>query len=63
MVTRSAWVLARLFDAARRHRNTGVAFEILHFDLERILVSVLVSVGLLYWDNRRHILTARDFHM
>ncbi len=26
-------------------------------------MSVLVSVGLLYWDNRRHILTARDFRM
>ena len=39
------------------------AFEVLHSDLGRILVSVLVSVGLLVWGTPWHIVAARDFRM
>ena len=43
--------------------NGNRRLEVLHSDLERILVSVLVSLGLLFWGNRRHVVTARDFCM
>ena len=43
--------------------NGNRRLEVLHSDLERILVSVLVSLGLLFWGNRRHVVTARDFRI